>query len=185
MCGISNVRHIQLLGIRNTWAKSIYLSTHDALEKWTKMIFTIIFKVYAPLFMIPHVIQSAYKYWSSNYTTIESLNLVFPASVPYNWKSSIGYPFTICLQFLSILSSVVIFTCILTLYFGFRQFLLALVMDLKENTHTVNQIICSMMDTNPQKSPEIEAARRKIELKNAFHGLIQFHAEAKMFVWIH
>lgn len=130
--------------------------------------------------MIPHVIQSAYKFWSSNYSTFESLNLVFPACVPYNWKSSIGYPFTICLQFVSILSSGVIFTCILTLYFGFRQYFLALVMDLKENTHAVNQIII-MMNTSPLKSPEIEG-RRKIELKNAFHGLIQFHADAKMFV---
>lgn len=146
------------------------------MEKWTKLILTLIFKAYAPLFMIPHVIQSAYKYWSPNYTTNESLSLVFPASVPYNWKSSIGYPFTISLQFLSILSSVVIFTSILTLFFGFRQFFLASVMDLKENMHTVNRMI--MVDTNPQKSPEIE-------LKNAFHGLIQFHAEAKMFVCIH
>lgn len=121
--------------------------------------------------MIPHVLKSTIKYLSSNYST-ESLNLVFPASVPYNWKSPIGYAITIFLQFSSIFSAVVIFACVLTLFFAFRQFLLALVADLRQNVYSIDQIIRE--NSSNQNS-------MRVELKERFHEMIQFHADAKKY----
>lgn len=116
--------------------------------------------------------MSAYKYWSSN-RSIESLNLVFPATVPYNWKTSIGYPITICLQLASIISAVIIFVGVMTVYFGFRQFLLAFVADIEESIQCVERCI---VENGKSKKIELKSMEK---LQKEFYEMIEFHANAK------
>lgn len=57
---------------------TFYKATNEKIEKWTQYIQNIVLKILLPIFSIPMIIQSYYKYYVLNLSE-ESFQLLFPA----------------------------------------------------------------------------------------------------------
>lgn len=88
---------------------------------------------------------------------------------PFDWKSPTGYLAAILIQWPQTLVTIVQATTILILIFGLCAFSLNFTLDLEQSLREFNEIATAQHHSNEQR----------MELKQKFNVIAQFHADAK------
>lgn len=96
-------------------------------------------------------------------------------SLPYNWRSPIGYLISVILQVTSTYICSVLFVAVLLLYIGFCSFSIAFATDIRRSLSEFNDDI--MFHENRWEGM-VPPARQLIELKKKFYKITQFHADS-------
>lgn len=164
-----------------------YLKINETIEKWTQYSFDVMLKLVVPLFSLPTVATSFYKYFSSGHSKA-SFRLIFPAlyeklqdifgiflliliflRIPFDWSTPFGYAVVAFLQTSASLCHVDMGVCVMGLYLNYCKLFNSTTIDITENLESV---------CNNIKYPR---ANGKFKLMKSFTDIIQFHGETKRF----
>lgn len=162
-----------------------YLKINETIEKWTQYSFHIMLKIVVPLFSLPTVATSFYKYFRSGYSEA-SFRLIFPAlyeklqdvfgicllilffkRIPFDWSTPFGYTVVAFLQTSASLCHVDMGVCVMGLYLNYCKLFNSTTIDITENM----QSVCK--NTNYQR------VNGESKLMKSFTDIIQFHGETK------
>lgn len=173
-----------------------YNAANEKIEKWTNRILTFYMKTFVPVYCIPTMTASYYKYFILD-SAAESFDIILPSSyvetiiahyfhvtdwystayvfcrIPYfNEKTPIGYLFFSLFNIALTYYDVTILLCILLVYFGFCVLLTTITDDFKRNLNEIGKK--DRIKVNAKKT-----MTALIEIKKDICEMVQFHGNVK------
>lgn len=147
------------------------------------------YKIFAPLFAC----VSFYKFFTSDHSNSSSRLIIFgslvankqrnlshsfqkkciqfPCRFPLDWRTPIGYSFTLFLQLAALFSVMAIASYHLRLFASCCEYAIAFVFDIQENLHDLSA------DTKIYSGKL--SAKQRVQLMRKLCGIMRFHAKAK------